>query len=283
MRALVLAAGLNMQGTELARLAQTVENQVVGAPCGLMDQLASQHGKPRHLLPIVCRPDQLEEPIELPPDVHFVGIDSGIRHAVTGADYGQVRASAFMGLALVRAAAQAAGLPMPEHLGEIDPSTWMRHYHQQLPEQLYGERFLAEGYTVPDVLSTVQPGTLYAVRACAAHPVQENTRVALFEQLVASLPDNETQRTRSLRLMGELMYQAHESYNLCGLGHPATDYLVEMVRAGRYPHLLGAKITGGGSGGTVAVLASTEEGLEQVKQLRRDYEQETGRESMLIY
>lgn len=283
MRALVLGSDINMQGTELARLAQMVENQVVGAPCGLMDQLASQHGKPRHLLPIVCRPDLLGEPIELPADVHFVGIDSGIRHAVTGADYGQVRTSAFMGLALVHKLAQAVGLPKPMHLGEIDPSIWVRHYHAALPEVMEGEAFIAAGMQVPDVLSTVKPNTVYAVRACAAHPVLENTRVALFEQLIASLPDNEKQRNQSLRLMGELMYQAHESYNQCGLGHNATDQLVDMVRSGKYPHLLGAKITGGGSGGTVCVLASGEQGLEEMKQLRKDYEKQSSRASMLIY
>ena len=283
MRALVLAASIEMQGTELARLAQMVENLIVGAPCGLMDQLASQHGKPRHLLPIVCRPDQLEEPIELPPDLHFVGVDSGIRHAVTGADYGQVRTSAFMGLALVRALASQAGLPEPEHLGEIEPSHWLNRYHLHLPEHMHGEVFLDSGLKVPDALSKVSPATRYAVRACAAHPVLENHRVALFEQLIASLPDNESQRNRSLNLMGEVMYQAHESYNQCGLGHPATDQLVAMVRSGHYPSLLGAKITGGGSGGTVCVLASGDDGLQQLKQLKHAYEEQSGQASMLIY
>ena len=55
--------------------------------------------------------------------------------------------------------------------------------------------------------------------------------------------------------MGELMYGSHASYSACGLGSDGTDLLVELVRqAGPAAGLFGAKITGGGSGGTVAIL-----------------------------
>ncbi|HYE66708.1 MAG TPA: hypothetical protein VD966_14055, partial [Pyrinomonadaceae bacterium] len=60
---------------------------------------------------------------------------------------------------------------------------------------------------------------------------------------------------RQLELLGELMYQSHASYSACGLGSEGTDLLVRLVRAaGPRLGLYGAKITGGGSGGTVAVL-----------------------------
>ena len=55
--------------------------------------------------------------------------------------------------------------------------------------------------------------------------------------------------------MGELMSAAHDSYSACGIGSDGTDLLVELVReAGPQSGLYGAKITGGGSGGTVAIL-----------------------------
>jgi len=57
--------------------------------------------------------------------------------------------------------------------------------------------------------------------------------------------------------MGDLMFQSHWSYSECGLGCEATDLLVALVReecgVGK---LYGAKITGGGGGGTVAVLGA---------------------------
>jgi L-arabinokinase len=51
------------------------------------------------------------------------------------------------------------------------------------------------------------------------------------------------------------MYESHESYSACGLGSSGTDELVRLVQeVGPDGGLYGAKITGGGSGGTVAVL-----------------------------
>jgi L-arabinokinase len=55
------------------------------------------------------------------------------------------------------------------------------------------------------------------------------------------------------------MYQSHASYSDCGLGHDATDRIVELARhAGPDKGIYGAKITGGGSGGTVAILGRSD-------------------------
>jgi len=57
-------------------------------------------------------------------------------------------------------------------------------------------------------------------------------------------------------MMGELMYQSHFAYTECGLGAKATDYIVNLFRnEGVKNGIYGAKITGGGAGGTVAILA----------------------------
>ena len=42
LRALADYFEIDFAGTELARLGQVAENRVVGAPCGLMDQLAAR-------------------------------------------------------------------------------------------------------------------------------------------------------------------------------------------------------------------------------------------------
>jgi L-arabinokinase len=83
-------------------------------------------------------------------------------------------------------------------------------------------------------------------------------------------------------LLGELMYQSHASYGACGLGSEGTDRLVELVRAAGPAHgLYGAKITGGGSGGTVAVLArrSSE---QAVRDIAARYTAKSGRAALVI-
>jgi L-arabinokinase len=51
------------------------------------------------------------------------------------------------------------------------------------------------------------------------------------------------------------MAGSHAGYSSCGLGTAATDRIVEAVRsAGWKRGLIGARVSGGGSGGTVVVL-----------------------------
>jgi L-arabinokinase len=72
------------------------------------------------------------------------------------------------------------------------------------------------------------------------------------------------------------MFQSHASYSACGLGSPRTDELVWMARKNTGKGVYGARITGGGSGGTVCFLCAGEEGLEAVRQIHREYESKYG-------
>ena len=59
------------------------------------------------------------------------------------------------------------------------------------------------------------------------------------------------------------MFASHASYGALGLGDAGTDAIVGMVRDGRgRGRLHGAKITGGGSGGTVCVLGEDDDAGE---------------------
>jgi L-arabinokinase len=60
------------------------------------------------------------------------------------------------------------------------------------------------------------------------------------------------------------------------LGAPECDLLVKLVRDREPAGLYGAKITGGGSGGTVAVLAAPGR-RAAIDEIARRYQQETGR------
>jgi galactokinase len=251
MSALCPAFGLVMDGCRLATLCQKVENLVVGAACGIMDQMASALGNENSLLALLCQPATVQGTLNIPSGLAFYGIDSGVRHSVGGSDYTSVRIGAFIGL---RLASDKASRPIP-YLVDIPPSSWTSKFESCLPSEITGEEFLNR-YTHLDPVTTVERSRSYAVRVPATHPVKEHSRVSLFKQLLMG-DQSEDQR----RLLGELMMQSHESYNDCKLGSSATDRLVEMAReagAAGLP-IYGAKITGGGSGGTVCILASRDE------------------------
>lgn len=284
MQALAALYGLSLPGRELALLCQKVENLVVGAPCGIMDQMTSACGEQDSLLALLCQPAELQASIALPDELEVWGIDSGIRHAVTGADYGSVRVGAFMGYRLI---ADLVSLPVQAHgeqvvsiedkrwqgyLANIPPSLWESAFRDRLPQQIDGAAFLRQYQGSTDSVTHIEPTRIYAVRQPTAHPIYEHHRVRLFRALLArpALTDED------YTLLGELMYQSHASYSACGLGSAGTDRLVELVRqAGPASYLYGAKITGGGSGGTVAVLAlrGAQAQIERIAQL---YAQETG-------
>jgi len=120
-----------------------------------------------------------------------------------------------------------------------------------------------------DSVTTIEPETNYAVRTCATHPIYENERVSRFKQLAFDLNQAKGQIREAILLkMGALMYQSHEAYSLCGIGSERTDEIVELAKE-LGPSVYGAKITGGGSGGTVCILAAGEEGRKRVVQLHQ--------------
>lgn len=93
--AVATAAGLRIDPQEQARLAQRAENDYVGAPTGLLDQLAALFGRPATALLIDFR-DLTVAPVAFDPDAAGVAlllIDSRARHAHAGGDYAARRAS----------------------------------------------------------------------------------------------------------------------------------------------------------------------------------------------
>ncbi len=246
MSALVAAYGLTLSGRELALLCQKVENLIVGAPCGIMDQMSAACGEAGELLALLCQPAEIETAVTIPPELAVWGIDSGIRHAVSGADYGSVRVGTFMGYRILQ---ELAGTDWDGYLANLTPSYFEQEYAAELPLTMTGEAFLAQYGSTGDPVTTVDPTQTYAVRKPTTHPIYEHFRVRTFRDLLRG------DALANAPQLGELMYQSHASYSACGLGSDGTDALVRLARkAGTQQGIYGAKITGGGSGGTVAIL-----------------------------
>ncbi|MEN3330308.1 MAG: hypothetical protein V7638_5115 [Acidobacteriota bacterium] len=236
MQAVTEAFDIEVDGRDKALLCQKVENLVVGAPCGVMDQMTAVFGERDRLLFMLCQPAELKRMITLPPQLMLWGIDSGIRHSVGGADYGTVRAGALTGTRII--AESKPNFSEDGYLANISPDEFEREYLDLLPER---------------------------IRMPTAHPIYENVRVQRFVELL--------ERNEGYEELGELMYEAHRSYTALGLGSTGTDLIVDLVR--KEAGLFGAKITGGGSGGTVAVLGD-QTSRAAVERLVASYARETG-------
>ena len=264
MRAVVDAYSILIEPRELAILCQKVENLIVGAPCGVMDQMSSACGQAGKLLALLCQPAELQAPVAIPDGIAFWGLDSGVRHSVSGADYGSVRVGAFMGYRII---AEMAGLKVEPagaetvriadtrwggYLANVTPAEFESSFKEGLPAVLTGSEFLDRYIGTTDTVTRVSRERSYAVRVPTAHPIYEHERVRRFRELLNSeTPADDAKLTQ----LGKLMVQSHQSYSACGLGSEGTDRLVRLIeRTGPAKGLFGAKITGGGSGGTVAVV-----------------------------
>ncbi len=264
MRALAAFYGIELLGRELALLCQRVENEIAGAPCGVMDQMTAACGKQDQLLALRCQPCELEGSVALPADIEVIGIDSGVRHANTESSYGDVRAAAAMGqrmlldLRSVRVRVDAglrwgADDPWKGYLANCDAGEFRSRWEEQLPTSLLGAEFLQRFGGHGDVHAKVDAARHYPVRAATRHPVEENGRAARFREL---LLQPEPLGAREHAVLGDLMLASHSSYAACGLGHATTDFLIEQVRSRRErgAAVYGARVTGGGAGGTIAMI-----------------------------
>ncbi|MCH2174945.1 MAG: GHMP kinase [Lentisphaeria bacterium] len=288
MNAMKKSLDLTFAETELAILCQRVENFVVGAPCGLMDQLSSANGRKDQLLPILCQPDLILEPAPIPNGIHFVGIDSGVRHSVGGASYGDVRAAAFMGYTIIatqngisadelRAQQVGDDIPYSGYLANIPVSYFENNYRNLLPEKMTGKTFLNQfGQTLDAPITIIEEDKEYSILASTRHPIYENERVKIFRSLLGFLElidENTEQFDETLLQLGELMFQAHASYNRCDVGNEVTDEIVNAaISLGAGHGIFGAKITGGGSGGVVCLLCKGKKGLESAKQIAKKFQ-----------
>lgn len=265
---------ISLSGIALATAGQWVENVVVGAACGIMDQAAIVLGEENHLLPLVCQPCRPFPVMRLPETLRIWGIDSMVPRSTTGAAYEAARAAAFIGYKLI---CQREGIDVVPALSEIArwtdlrwngylsnlaPSEFRSKYESWLPESLSGKEVLARIGEHVDPFTSIDMEMEYPVRAAVRYATEENLRVQMVSMLLQ--PDLSNS---AIRLIGEILCQSHVAYTECGLGSEHCDELVaRALKAG----FVGAKMTGGGAGGVVAVLG-THDSQDAICQIAQEY------------
>jgi galactokinase len=197
---------LTVPRTEIARLARLAENEFVGAPTGVMDQMAVMFAEAGHVLLLDCR---TAEATQIPFDPASAGltiviIDTRARHELTDGGYATRRAAC-------ERAARLLGVPA---LRDITDASGL----DRLGDPLLTRR--------------------------ARHVVTENARVLGTVELL---------RAGRLSDVGPLLTASHVSLrDDFEVSWPEADIAVEAaITAGA----LGARMTGGGFGGSLIALA----------------------------
>ena len=209
--------------TEAALIAQRAENAYVGAPTGSMDQMASMHGRAGHVMFI----DFIDNSVtQVPADLAAAGmellvIDTRAPHRHAEGEYGARRKSC-------ERACQILGIPSLRHISMED-----------LPHALETLR-----QAPINAASDSESGEILTRRV--KHVVTENARVL---DAVQKLRDGE------LAALGPILTAGHislrDDYEITV---PQLDVAVEAALASG---ALGARMTGGGFGGSVIALVHT--------------------------
>ncbi len=200
--------GLGLDAPRLARLAQRAENDFVGVPCGIMDQMASACCTQGHALFLDTRDLSTRQvPLDLAAEgLTLLVVDTRVKHALGDGAYAQRRAGCEEG-------ARRLGVP-----------------------------------ALRDVCVHALPAELKRIddpvtRALVRHVVTENERV---RQVIGLL------EAGGVRAVGPVLTAGHASLrDDFAVSCPELDLAVEAaVAAGA----LGARMTGGGFGGSAIVL-----------------------------
>jgi galactokinase len=232
LRALRQAFALQIDDVRLALLAQKVETDFVGAPVGVMDQMASSLADDRTALFLDTRSLQHRR-IPLPAGATILVVDSGIRHSHATGDY-RVRRSE------CEEAARLLGVRQLRDAGSDDLSRIAR---------------------LPDPLSRR-----------ARHVVSENARVLSAVEALGS---------GDLARVGELFRESHASMrDDFQVSLPDIDRLVEIANGA--PGVTGARLTGGGFGGSIVAIGKIGSGTDAGSWIIRNAQRAGLRPSLLV-
>jgi galactokinase len=121
-------------GPVLARLCQRVENEFVGANCGIMDQFISANGKKDHALLLDCR-DLSFQLAPIPANVAIVIANTMVKHSIAGGDYPTRRRESEAACAII--ASHRPGVPFLRDATLEDLEKWG---HEMEPKSLMRAR-----------------------------------------------------------------------------------------------------------------------------------------------
>ncbi len=130
--------GATLDATTVAGLARRAENDFVGAPTGVMDQMASMHGRAEHVLFLDTRTLTVEHvPFALAEQgLALLVIDSRAPHELVDSEYAERRGSCEVGAQLlgVPALRDISSDDLDEALGRIDDEVVRRRVRHVVTE-----------------------------------------------------------------------------------------------------------------------------------------------------
>lgn len=260
--ATAVACGRPLDAEQLASLTQCVLRRVHENVYGLAASACAAFGERDVLLKMNCQPFEALGSLPLPAGTVLCGVDCGGVSLASNAKYHRARVAALMGKTIIErilTGSDSRGLPWGGYLAQISVNDYVESLRDQLPTRLRGQVYLDRFGELGDPFSAIDPEVDYRIRSRTEHHIYENARVHQFAQRLALA--SRTNGRDALLAAGDLMQASHWSYGQrCGLGCIPIEAVVSRLRrCDRDRGIYGARISGRGAGGMVAVLLSDTE------------------------
>lgn len=257
--ALLWAADRKLPERELARAGQEAEHRYVGTRCGLMDQLAAVFARRGHALLIDCRTLKIE-PVAWPQDVpfHLAVCNSKVKHELAASAYNRRRAECERGVEILRSVSDGLIVSPHEAVSEPSQGEWNAAVSKG--------RIASLRDIEPDEWPRYEPLLPEPIKRRCRHVVHENARVRAF---VAAM------RTADVQSMGRLLLASHASLrDDYEVSCPEMDLLVEAAM--QTGVVLGARMMGGGFGGSTINLVHRNAHEQFKKEVTEKYQKAFG-------
>lgn len=226
LRAFREAFSLPLDDVQMALLGQRAENEFVGAPVGVMDQMACTLAGPGQALFLDTRSLDWSV-VPMPSTAELIVLNSGVAHNHAKGDYRTRRAEC-------EEAARQLGVALLRDLDLQD---------------------LGRLKTLPEPLCRR-----------ARHVVTEDARVLAAVQAM---------KAGQVESLGQLFWASHDSMrDDYEVSVPEVDLIVELARA--IPDVYGARLTGGGFGGSVVMLTKPGAAREVAQKVAQEYAARSG-------
>ncbi|MEM3826457.1 MAG: galactokinase family protein [Nitrososphaeria archaeon] len=238
--------GLNLSKKYIAEIAYHAEHEIMGIPCGRLDQYGSTFGK---ILKIETKPPYNVEELFLDEGI-FVVLDSGIKHS-TAEIHPKRQEEINLGLKILTET--QTPYTLQKKLGKT--------YYETLWEEINEEEITPYLNKVPKksrnrIEFTIKEhkSTLLALKIIKGEIVDKETLYnTLGNKWKKHIENAFASKNSKLKLIGTIMNQQHELIrDLYELSLPQIEKIIDSVnKAGA----LGAKISGAGLGGSIIALS----------------------------
>ncbi len=247
---------------EMDTILERIDTELLGIPFDPTALIASSQNRPGCLLPINCRENVAQSPIELPRGITIFSWTKRLDEKPDKPWHLNRATAAAMGWRIAQPSLHdsAPGLPKP--------AVFESSLSHAIPETILGRDFELQYGPLRSTYSRVAADTTYHPRDALAFSIRENRRCDMAIHLLSNM--GLKFRRRTMEALGDLLWESHFECRAAGLRLELADAMIEaLAKSGPDFGIFGGRLDYSGSHCTVIALAE-KKAIAALRRLARE-------------